>query len=120
MAKRSDYWAHVRRLDELWGDRIAAKCFYCGVKCFRHFEEPRGNADHVIPLARGGADSLSNLVIACRACNERKADKNLSLLFFLWEHRETGCQAGDNTGLFPVRCFTHNTVYSIGGHRKFS
>lgn len=41
-------------------------CAYCGV---------RGDmtADHVVALARGGSDALSNLLPACRPCNSSKA-----------------------------------------------
>jgi hypothetical protein len=30
--------------------------------------------EHVIPTSRGGADDVSNLALACRACNLRKSD----------------------------------------------
>ncbi|MFD6279478.1 HNH endonuclease [Streptomyces sp. NPDC060209] len=42
-------------------------CVYCGRRS--------QTMDHVIPLARGGADDLSNLVPACHACNNSKNDK---------------------------------------------
>ncbi len=31
--------------------------------------------EHVIPVVRGGADSLDNLALACFHCNRKKADK---------------------------------------------
>lgn len=31
--------------------------------------------DHVIPLARGGADTVANLCVACEPCNRRKHSK---------------------------------------------
>lgn len=43
----------------------------CCVYCSRTSQ----TMDHVIPLARGGADELSNLVPACHACNNSKNDK---------------------------------------------
>jgi len=33
--------------------------------------------DHIIPLSRGGLDQWSNVVTACRSCNQRKADSLL-------------------------------------------
>jgi 5-methylcytosine-specific restriction endonuclease McrA len=30
--------------------------------------------DHIIPLARGGAQALGNFQFLCRPCNSRKAD----------------------------------------------
>ena len=43
-------------------------CAYCG-GLFRENELER---EHVLPLSRGGADSWTNLVSACRSCNQRK------------------------------------------------
>lgn len=31
--------------------------------------------DHVIPKSRGGADDISNYVLACKGCNNAKADR---------------------------------------------
>jgi hypothetical protein len=31
--------------------------------------------EHVVPTARGGSDDLTNLALACRACNLYKADR---------------------------------------------
>lgn len=42
-------------------------CLYCG--------DPAEHVDHFIPLARGGAHVLSNLVPACAACNISKGAK---------------------------------------------
>ncbi|MGY6501987.1 MAG: HNH endonuclease [Acidimicrobiales bacterium] len=48
-------------------------CFYCDVA----FGDAIGcdrTIDHRLPKSRGGTDQLANMVFACRACNERKAD----------------------------------------------
>jgi 5-methylcytosine-specific restriction endonuclease McrA len=41
--------------------------------------QPRQNfcVDHVMPRARGGADTLENLVPCCSSCNERKGTKTV-------------------------------------------
>lgn len=46
-------------------------CAYCGKKC------AAGDVtiDHVIPLAQGGRSTWGNTVVACFACNQRKADR---------------------------------------------
>lgn len=45
------------------------KCAYCG-------QEGEGlTPDHVVPLSRGGANSLSNIVPACGPCNLKKGPR---------------------------------------------
>ncbi len=46
------------------------ECFYCR-------EKTKLTLDHVVPLAKGGAHSIGNLVMACRSCNSSKNDKLL-------------------------------------------
>ncbi|MBA3845839.1 MAG: HNH endonuclease [Planctomycetes bacterium] len=46
-------------------------CQYCDARV----SMSTGTRDHVIPRSRGGADTLTNVVAACRACNARKADQ---------------------------------------------
>jgi 5-methylcytosine-specific restriction endonuclease McrA len=46
-------------------------CQYCGVT-----DQPL-EVDHVQPLSRGGSDRVSNLVLACHACNQTKGNQNI-------------------------------------------
>lgn len=52
--------------------RSNGKCVYCGAQA----EE----IDHVIPRAKGGTNSVHNLVASCKTCNQMKS--NLSLKEF--------------------------------------
>ncbi len=45
------------------------QCAYCSASATRL------EIDHVHPRSKGGGNRISNLVIACRACNEAKADQ---------------------------------------------
>lgn len=45
----------------------ASSCVYCGSRL-------NIEADHVVPIVKGGAHSEGNLVAACRACNRSKHD----------------------------------------------
>ena len=45
-------------------------CAYCGSK--KYIE-----ADHVIPISRGGRHAIGNLIPACRPCNRSKHDKTI-------------------------------------------
>jgi 5-methylcytosine-specific restriction endonuclease McrA len=50
-------------------------CYYCGIA----FSDAPGldrTIDHRHPRSKGGTDLLVNMVFACRACNERKADSD--------------------------------------------
>jgi hypothetical protein len=46
------------------------KCYWCGAKVGVSY-----HIDHVIPLARGGDNYPSNIVISCPHCNESRKDK---------------------------------------------
>jgi 5-methylcytosine-specific restriction endonuclease McrA len=46
-------------------------CQYCGAR----LSMAKGTRDHVLPLSRGGADALCNVVACCMPCNSRKDDR---------------------------------------------
>lgn len=46
-------------------------CAYCGIKNVP-FEK-----EHVIPKSRGGNNRISNLVLSCRSCNQKKSNLTL-------------------------------------------
>lgn len=46
----------------------SSSCFYCG-------STQRIEADHIIPVSRGGNTSIGNLVPACRSCNAKKSNR---------------------------------------------
>jgi 5-methylcytosine-specific restriction endonuclease McrA len=69
--------AHLRSLLlEALAEAHGIDCAYCRVPTL--VDPPAGlryrerTLDHVIPLSRGGADELSNVVLCCRSCNSRK------------------------------------------------
>lgn len=49
--------------------KFGGHCAYCG--CDITIKDMQ--ADHVVPLHLGGADNISNLYPACRACNHYKS-----------------------------------------------
>lgn len=62
LAADGSYTAHE------WLELVASyqgRCAYCGSAGPLH-------ADHRVPLKRGGANDISNIVPACPACNSRK------------------------------------------------
>lgn len=65
----------VRQVPPLSNSLLFARdqflCLYCG----QSFSAGQLTRDHVVPRSRGGEDTWENLATACRACNQRKADR---------------------------------------------
>jgi len=55
-----------------WRSELIVKCHWCNVE----FHPDNCHADHVMPIAKGGAHELSNLVISCKGCNLKKQAKH--------------------------------------------
>ena len=50
-----------------WRDLVPDDCAYCGTPC--------ESWDHVIPMSRGGDNTLDNLVPCCWPCNQDKGNR---------------------------------------------
>lgn len=75
---RRRVYVNVRRRREAAGMkrlriyiRDKFRCQYCGDKK----AAPQLTLDHILPRSRGGDNSPVNVVTACLACNNRKADR---------------------------------------------
>lgn len=51
--------------------RDLAVCQYCG----KHCSNKECTIDHVIPISKQGPESWDNVVVACRECNQKKANR---------------------------------------------
>ncbi len=51
--------------------RDAQLCMYCGLR----FAARDLSRDHITPLSRGGIDAWTNVVTACKRCNNHKAGR---------------------------------------------
>lgn len=61
----------LTRLNDKLFRRDRHLCAYCG----RAFTASALEREHVLPYSRGGRDTWTNVVAACRPCNQRKADR---------------------------------------------
>ena len=55
--------------------RQANLCFYCHTPFFNGNLKQDRHVEHKIPLSRGGADSIDNIVLSCSRCNYEKSTK---------------------------------------------
>lgn len=63
-----------RRFEIFKRDRFA--CLYCG----RKPPEVLLEADHIVPISKGGLNTDSNLATSCQDCNRGKSDVGLSFV----------------------------------------
>jgi hypothetical protein len=65
-------FAHTPMLTK---EMLLARDRYLCAYCAQQFRFDQLDMEHIVPRSKGGADSWTNLVAACRACNNRKADR---------------------------------------------
>lgn len=77
MGKAFPSLAHIRKVVAA---RDAYRCRYCNVTTsWRIKNAPYSRTlDHVIPVSKGGRTTVINLVIACKACNDKKGSLTLA------------------------------------------
>lgn len=57
--KQSQWWKNRRAIN---------RCYYCE----QPFAAKELTMDHIVPLARGGCSTKSNVVPCCKSCNSQK------------------------------------------------
>jgi 5-methylcytosine-specific restriction endonuclease McrA len=64
--------ARELRASRWWQNKIANRpvCYYCAIE----LKKSEVTMDHIVPIIRGGMTTKSNVVIACRPCNQKKAN----------------------------------------------
>lgn len=63
----------IRRFKKKWTEYYGYHCAYCTKDC-----EELSTIDHIVPLSKGGGNTLDNLVMACYRCNQQKGNLSLS------------------------------------------
>ena len=71
--KKEKARARQLRKTRWWQQKISSgQCYYCG----QIFSPSELTMDHVVPYARGGRSTRSNLVPACKICNSNKKSQH--------------------------------------------
>ena len=61
--------ARQLRKKQWWQNKLnQGICYYCG----RKFKPSELTMDHIVPIIRGGKSVKSNVVVACKECNNKK------------------------------------------------
>ncbi|MCB0348594.1 MAG: HNH endonuclease [Bdellovibrionales bacterium] len=61
--------ARELRATQWWKQKLGAGiCYYCEKRA----PKDELTMDHVVPLARGGFSTKSNIVVCCKSCNTQK------------------------------------------------
>jgi 5-methylcytosine-specific restriction endonuclease McrA len=75
-------WVHVRR-QLFWPifKRDGGRCHWCGCEVSTHrkpswltLSRTHATLDHIVPVSKGGRDTLGNLVLACNGCNSERGN----------------------------------------------
>ncbi len=63
------------------------KCMWCGVELTMKFgRRNTSTVDHIMPISKGGSNSIGNQVLACHNCNSARGDMTITE-FALWAER---------------------------------
>lgn len=93
-------------------------CIYCGLSSIK--DKVVLHKDHIIPISKGGSDSVYNLVTACKDCNSTKSgtmlkDNIKELILEIVEKRNKGLNEDDylllNNSLFQFRVESNSRRY---------
>jgi hypothetical protein len=66
---------HFDHAPTLTKEMLIARDRYTCAYCAQRFRFDQLDMEHIVPRSKGGEDSWTNLVAACKACNNRKADR---------------------------------------------
>ncbi len=66
---------HFNKVPTVTKEMLLKRDRYTCAYCAETFKENLLDVEHIVPDSRGGAYSWMNLVIACKACNDRKSNR---------------------------------------------
>lgn len=84
------------------------KCAYCGIS-----KVPL-EVEHIIPKVRGGSNQVSNLTIACRACNQAKDNQTATEFGFPIIQKQATISLKDATAINATRWNLFERLHATG------
>jgi 5-methylcytosine-specific restriction endonuclease McrA len=96
---------------ELWHyllEKWGRACVYCGATGVPL------ERDHITPSSRGGSDRVSNLTVACRACNQKKGDRTAEEFGFPEVQAKAKRQLGDAAAVNTMRWALKERLEGLG------
>jgi hypothetical protein len=66
---------HFDHVPTLTKDMLLARDRHLCAYCAQRFRPGQLDLEHIVPRSKGGTDTWTNLVAACKACNNRKANR---------------------------------------------
>lgn len=106
MSRRDYSQGQIRKVRSKCRDR----CFYCkkdlsaGFRFDGRMIFDKVSIDHLTPISKGGGNTIDNMVLACPACNQDKADIEYDLFVARRiQKKPLGIQKQDGTYLIPKR-----------------
>jgi HNH endonuclease len=70
---------HFDHVPTLTKDMLLARDRHLCAYCAQRFCPGQLDFEHIVPRSKGGTDTWTNLVAACKACNNRKANRTPEL-----------------------------------------
>jgi 5-methylcytosine-specific restriction endonuclease McrA len=89
-------------------EKFDRTCVYCGIK-----DVPM-EIEHVIPKSRGGTNSITNLVLSCRKCNQKKGNQTAEEFGFPNIQKQVKTHLKDAAIINSTRWKVYESLLSTG------
>lgn len=94
------------------------RCAYCVARDPELLKKPLSKdpleVEHIVPRARGGSDRISNLVMACHKCNQKKGTKTAAEFGFPEIQSQAKKTLKDAAVMNAIRWQTYESLKALG------
>ena len=89
-------------------EKWQGRCAYCGVT------DVPFEVEHIVPRSRGGSDRVSNLTLACHACNQRKGNQTAAEFGYPQLHAQATLPLKDAAAVNSTRWALYGRLHATG------